>query len=611
MLQLRSDLVAHDLDERALLEVHVVHRHVRKPRALECADLLQPDIGVVASSDSTSRSVPVPRRGKRTAMIRAARRRLLVIGVFVALGALATPPGAWAHATLLRSDPRDGSVVRQSPARVSLQFSEPVETSLGSVRVVDAQLHAVETGELTHPRADTVEVGLPRLGRGTYVVTWRIVSADTHPVNGAFTFAVGAPSAGAGNVAARALGAQTAPEYVELTFAVVRFLAFALLLFCVGGAAMYALVAGLPRRLGVVFVAAAAVLALVSLFGIVCQGAEAGGTSFTAALHGGVISDVLNSRFGQAWGIRAGIALWFAGVALLGPVARYAAAVVALALVPTTSLAAHAQAAGTGTVAVDLLHVTAAALWAGGLACVLLALLLERPAARWRLAGRLVPRFSTVALGSVAVLLTAGVLNAYLEVRSWGALWHTSYGQLVLAKAALVLPVLALGGYNRRFAVPALRRDAEMTRERRRFIGAASVELTFLVAILAVTAALVAEPPGRAVAAPSGPVTETQRAGPFDLELDVDPARVGTNRVRLAARDRAGKLANVDEAHIDASLPGGGIDRLPLDARRSGRGRFVVRRAAFPAPGTWKLRVAVRRGEFDEWTTSFDVRIGR
>jgi copper transport protein len=390
----------------------------------------------------------------------------------------------------------------------------------------------------------------------------------------------------------------------------VRFVSFVLLLFCVGGAFMAALMRDVPSQTRYVLVGAALLLAVLSLVGIVCQGAEAGGTGFRDALDADVISDVLHSRFGQAWGIRAGIAIWLAGFALLGSPLRWVTAGVAFALVPTTSLAAHAEADGTGTVVVDLVHVTAAALWAGGLMFVMLALLLERRGSRWGLAALLVPRFSAVAFVSVAVLVSAGVLNAYLELRSWDALLHTSYGQLVLAKAALVVPILVLGAYNRQFSVPALGSGAATPLQQRRFVRGASAELVILAAILAVTAALVAEPPGKAVVgAPAGPVTATEQAGPFEVELEVAPARVGANRISVAAREEDGSLANVDEVRVSASLPGSQVADLTFDARRSGRGQYAVRRATFPVAGTWKVRIDVRRGEFDEWTAMFDVPI--
>jgi len=537
-------------------------------------------------------------------------RLLVALIAAVALGALVAPPAAFAHATLLKSDPADGEVLQHAPARVTLQFSEPVETSLAAVTVLDAKLDRVDLRRLGHPSPDTLSVDLPTLARGSYLVTWRVVSADTHPVHGALVFSIGT-GAGAAAIAAQGGGGQAPPERVESVFAVVRFASFALLLFCVGGAFMGAILADVPSRARAALVGAALLLALLSLVGIVCQGAEAGGTGFRDAFDPDVISNVFQSRFGQAWGIRAGVAVWLAAITLLGPAARYVTAVVALALLPTASLAAHAEADGNGTVVVDLVHITSAALWAGGLAFVLLALLLEEGGRRWRLAARLVPRFSAVALVAVAVLVSAGVLNAYLELRSWNALLHTSYGQLVLAKSALVVPVLVLGGYNRRFAVPALQQEIATPTQQRRFIGGASLELAIVVAILGVTAALVAEPPGKAVAAATArPVSETESAGPFELELDVDPARVGANRVRVSTSED-GRPANVDEIRISASLAKRGIEQLRFDARPAGRGVYAARGAAFPADGTWKVRVDVRRGGFDEWTATFDVPIRR
>ncbi len=89
---------------------------------------------------------------------------------------------------------------------------------------------------------------------------------------------------------------------------------------------------------------------------------------------------------------------------------------------------------------------------------------------RWGLAARAVPRFSALAVVSIAALLTAGVINGFLEVRSWSGLWETTYGRLLLVKVALVLPVLALGAFNNRVSVPRLRARIASALERRRFL---------------------------------------------------------------------------------------------------------------------------------------------
>jgi putative copper export protein len=108
-----------------------------------------------------------------------------------------------------------------------------------------------------------------------------------------------------------------------------------------------------------------------------------------------------------------------------------------------------------------------------------------------------------MALAAVATLLVAGVVNGYEQVRAWRGLWDTTYGLLLLAKVCLVLPLLALGAYNNRFAVPRLRRGIASLAERRRFLRAAGAELALMVVIVAVTAVLVAEPPARTRPPPS------------------------------------------------------------------------------------------------------------
>ena len=155
----------------------------------------------------------------------------------VAVVALAVVPSAFAHATLLETTPSNDAVVEASPDRVLLRFDEPIETVLGSVRVYDGNAKRVDDGEVTRPQADEVAVGLPaRLRNDTYTVAWRVISADSHPVHGAFVFHVGKPGADAGGVASQVLDANGGSGTVDFAFAVVRFVNLLLILLCVGGA---------------------------------------------------------------------------------------------------------------------------------------------------------------------------------------------------------------------------------------------------------------------------------------------------------------------------------------------------------------------------------------
>lgn len=521
---------------------------------------------------------------------------------------------------LLRTEPSNDAVVRTSPAQIVLHFSEPVETAFGSVRVYDSAARQVDVGRVSRPEPDTVTVRIVRpLPKDTYTVAWRVVSADSHPVHGAFVFHVGSRGTNPGGVAARVIGSGT-PTGLAIGFGVVRFLDFALLLLCVGGASALAFVlldAGVARRpllrlLGV----AGAVLAVTALAGIVFQGATAGGFGLVQALHWNVLTTVLGTRFGVAWVVQAAIAGALALVALLltrapagwGRLGAPSVLALAMPLAVTPAASGHSSVTGSVAMVADITHVVAAAIWTGGLAFVVVALLLSRDE-RWPLASRAVPRFSTLAVVAVAVIVPAGLLNGYEEVRAWSGLWDTPYGQLLLVKVALVLPLLGLGAYNNRFAVPRLRAGIASIVERRRFLRAVGGELAIVVAVVAVTAVLVAKAPARAFAAPSGPYSTTTSLGPWELDLVVDPAVAGRNEIHLYLLTHQGQPARPAEVDLRATQLDRGIGPLRLRAVPAGPGHVVVPGAQFPIAGSWQLQIAARRGQFTQFNQTLEVPI--
>jgi copper transport protein len=550
-------------------------------------------------------------------MQRPQRRRVRWrLGLAAILTALAAAPDASAHAELLETRPGNDVVVETTPARVSLRFNERVEAAFGALRVFDTNARRVDSGDATRPSPDEVAVELePELPDGTYTVTWRIVSADGHPLAGAFVFHVGEPGVRPAGIAAEVLDADT-PGSVTALFTAARFLDFALLLLAVGGVAALVLVLpgadpGLRPRLALIPALAAFGLVLVAAAGIVLQGAAAGGFGLGEALSGDVIRAVLETRFGEVWAAQAVLAATV-GVLLLAfrgghDWAPWAALGVALLLVPTPALAGHAGASGGIALVSDLVHVGAGAAWTGGLALLLLALVWAG-AERWPLAASAVPRFSSVALVSVAALLAAGVVNGYLQVRTWSGLWETDYGLLLLAKVALVLPVLALGAYNNRRAVPRLRSQLASVVERRRFLRFVRAELALLVAIVGVTAFLVAEPPARAEVAPEGPASVLAELGPLELNLVADPGDTGRNQIHLYLIDERGTPTSVDEATVSARLPSRNVGPLRLRAFRAGPGHFIAN-GSLALAGDWQLTIEARRGTFESLRTTVSVPI--
>ena len=494
---------------------------------------------------------------------------------------------------------------------MTVTWDEPITFGTGggaaALGVYAPSGRRIDSRNVRHPAPGVLSVSLPtRLAHGTYTVGWKVTSADTHVVHGAFTFSIGAPSAG-GGIARRLLAAEDIPVALADGFALVRFLNLLLVALCVGGAACMVVVLrdGAPavrRPLWGGLVACGVLLALAALLGLPFEAAEQNGTSLWGGFGAAALAGVRHMRFGEAWITRAWLALLTAALAMSlqhWPRARrrsrevlLAVAVTVLALTPSAS--GHASVAGALTFLIDALHVVCAGAWGGGLVFLSAGLAAAPRAGRWALAARAVPRFSALALGSVAVLLATGAVNAYLEVRSFAGLVDSTYGALVLAKGALALPLLALGAFNNRVGVPALRADVGAPAARRRFVRAIGAELLVFVAVIGVTAVLVGEAPAKGLGArPAGPFTTRTSIGPYALTLRVTPAATGANTVTIRIADRRGNPPRLAAVTI-AAAPAVPLDRTPRLQRPAAR-TGALRRAPRTVRDRRQLAVADRR----------------
>jgi copper transport protein len=590
------------------------------------------------------------------------RPRRLLTALLTALAlAAALPAAASAHATLQESTPERGAALERPPAAVTLRFDEPVEVAFGAVRVFDAQGRRVDSGPTFHPggRGEQVAVKLKGgLGRGGYTATYRVVSADSHPISGGFVFTVGggtAPSAtvdqllgaDAGPVTSVAFGAARAAQYaaIALGVGVLAFLVFAWLPglrdAAGGGGAWRAASEAFAQRLRWMLIAAA-VLGMVSgAAAIVLQGATAAGTSAWSALDGTVLGDVLATRFGLVWGL--GVLAW-AGVLAIAVASRaavpalrpasvgatglalpagpgswavlaLAVPVLALTLVPGLGGHAGVQSPRWLLLPANVLHVLAMGAWLGGVAVLVLALRRATSGLdagdRTRLLAATVAGFSALAGVAIALLLLSGVVQSVVYVRTPANLVDTAFGRAVLIKFVLFCAIVALGYVNRRRLLPRLRRAASGGESP----GSAGVllrrvlkaELVLGVAVLAVTGALASYPPSTAVSA--GPYSTDTTLGPARLEAVVDPARPGRNEMHLYLFERAsGRPWDITkELSVDASLPGKDIAPIELEPRKAGPGHYVVTGASLGVAGDWTIGVRSRISEFDEYAAKFEV----
>jgi copper transport protein len=559
-------------------------------------------------------------------------RRHRLAALLAALAALVAVPTATAHSVLIATVPERDAVVEEPPSRVLIRFNEPVDASLGAaLQVFDGSGSQVDAGSVLRPAAAEVAVEIEDdLAEGTYTVAWRVISADSDPIRGAFVFHVGAPGANPEGVAADV--SRDSPLSLELLYSGGRFFEFAFLFLCVGGVAalMYPLGSAPERvrlRLYGILAVSAVALAVWSLFGLAVHGAKASGDGLGDAFTWSNASAVAGTRFGTVELIRAALALGLLGAALglrraggrVRATASAGAVLLAAGLALTPTFAGHAGTAGALAIVSDIAHVLAASTWVGGLAFLVVALWLALEQ-RWPLATRAVPRFSTMAVASVVVLLIAGTVNGYLQVRTWRGLWETDYGLLLLAKIGLIVPLLGLGAFNNRYAVPRFRAGVAQPRERRRFMQAASVELVVMAAIVGVTAFLVDTNPARhALEADAAAASHGEAAGPMSAEVDfgvfratvtVEPGTSGPNHIVMRVAKSEPEPPQLAAVTFEASLTEPKLGPLEFEATSAERGVWSFKDADFPIPGLWKLRIAARVGEFDLYVQTISIEIG-
>jgi len=565
--------------------------------------------------------------------------RALALGPFLAI--LLAPAGALAHARLEATSPPQGATVKKEPAAVVFSFDEPVEGNFGAVRVYDSRGDRVDEGDAFHPDGEGPKLGVhlkPSLVDGSYTATYRVVSADGHIVSSGYVFSIGEAGKAPAQTVAELLGGEGSGPVTETAFGITRGIEYAAIAVAVGGLvfllvvfapALAALGAGAGEaerrflaRLRLVLWGAAALGALGAAAQIVLEGAEAAGISGFSALKWSIVKETLGTRFGTVWGWAFVAWVVFAAALplLLAPRrARLALAVPLAFLVLAPALGGHAstQSPVGLNFPVNVVHVGAMAIWLGGLATLLLVLPAAtrplEPADRGRLLASALNRFSQLALIAVGAILLTGLIQAYVYVRHPGDLLSTGYGRAVLAKFLLLLVVVAFAAYNRRRSVPRLRRIAESGETPGRtgvlLRRALRAEVALLLVVLGVTAALASYAPP--ISAQGGPFAETTTFGPTQMEITVDPARVGENQVHVFLFDSktGAQYTKGKELTVTATLPDKEIGPLTLEPQPAGPGHYVISGALLNAPGEWRLDFTLRISEFDQFEKSVEVGI--
>ncbi len=515
--------------------------------------------------------------------------RVMALVLFVVIGVVGGARRAEAHASLLSSDPVDGAMLSGAPASVSMTFNEPVDPII--LKLIRPSGVATV---LTVPAAGTtLTTPLPKdLADGTHAISWRVISADGHPVGGTFVFSVRVLSVDQ-------MVAQAPDTVRALAIWFARAILLVGLLFGIGGAICDGLLRPVSSRVKPAILTIALVGGIAAVLSIGLQGLDV--LDIGLSELGSVVAwkTGWQTTFGYTASILATASL-FAAISVFLPfhVARTIAAALLVISVGCAAIASGHATTATPAWAMRpavFVHVVAAVLWIGAL----VPLVASTDKA-------LLQRFSALAPVIVAVLILSGVAIAVVQVEHVQNLVTTNYGRLLLAKLGLVAVLLAIAAINRwRFTRPVISEDAIAGNRLKNLIN---LEIFVSVIVVAVVAGWRFTPPPRVLdAIARAPVHLHIHTLPAMADVTISPGHAGP--VSVSVMTMTGEFMPLEPKEIEIELtnPKAGIEpiRRKLEKRRDGL--WHIDGLVIPIGGRWTIKLDLLVSDFDMLHLSDEV----
>ena len=540
-----------------------------------------------------------------------------LLGLLLVCTFATSSPQGFAHAVLLDSSPKPGEMLMQSPSEVVANFNEGVGPIFFKVLDVKGQ----PVGDPGEIRLDGTKMILPlraTLPNGTYVLTYRVISADTHPVGATFGFSIGEPmktvdaTADAGS---RSIWA--------LAVAVNRWVLYAGMLW-VAGTALFLLLLGIEgslredARQKARWASVLTALSYVLAVGFGGADMQLGGVDAlwkAATWRSGLDSTLASSA---VLGLIA-MALLYAGF-VAGEQRRHgvliAGATLAIGSFLVTGHAATAPPAWLMAPVVGV-HLLATAFWIGAFR----PLLLSTGQLSAADSGALMQRFSNFAVPAVIVVLISGTAISLKQLGSPAKLFDNDYGTVLLTKIILVLVIVGIAAFNKINLTPRLiANDVAGVSKIKRTI---TLELMLYVIVLAAASALTVTTPPRALVVTGeagaaeakmammtgGLVKRTlENDAGYSAEIELSPAKVGENMLMVTVKDPAGVIVQDATAlEVTVALESAGISEVRLKAEAVGNGMWHVMIGETLIPGDWALTIDGYLTDYDK--TSFSTTV--
>jgi len=506
----------------------------------------------------------------------------LLAPLIVVVTLLCSAP-AFAHAVLMSSIPADGAVLSEAPGQVRLDFSEPV--SLTSLNLLSP---SGEKTALTGAADNAfVEAGLPDLvAKGSYALSYRIISADGHPIAGTLIFSIGEPSAGP-------VAADTDPA-VDGAVWVLRVLFYVGLFVGAGSAASRGLLGPMPKWVAQVSSLLIVIGLLAAFGGIGVQGLDALGRP----LSGVFSADTWSTGFGSGIGVQAilaGLAL-LVGAAILVVRSQKAARGLSVAVLVLAGLALSA----TGHAATAdpqwlmrpavFLHAAAILFWIGSVLPLIAHLASGKPGL-----GALA-RFSQLAPYAVLPLVVSGLALAIVQLGLPSPAWISPYALILATKLGLLAVLFAFALWNRvGLTKPALAGELTARLNLRRSVIA---ELLLALAIFGLVAGWRFTPPPRALAEIAAP----QPMAMTHLYSNEAMVMVSFGNGRMDIQPMTAEDYELDpkEISVTLGLPELGVEPFSRKALRGPDGIWSINDLILPAQGAWTVAVDLLVSDFKQ-----------
>ena len=557
---------------------------------------------------------------------------------------------AEAHANLVRSEPSANSILDTPPDRITIWFTEPMESRFSEIQVLNSSGTRVDNGDSTVDANDltVMSVSLSSLPDGTYTVAWHNLSTiDGHMLRGAFAFSIGEPIS-----ETAAEHGLDVPLFQSPEEPFIRWLVLLSALALTGGLVFELLVSGpvltaastrsplgrlrprLRSRSQQLLWFALIMLLAASGAQLLMQAATLFEVPSLEAAGAPAMEVLQTTEWGRMWLWRAGLAVLVGALFLLPLIVRFRRAprqdrlvtiilwlalIASLGILLTISMTSHAAATiGIARFALinDMVHLTAAAVWVGGLMHLIAGTPLfiggisESP--RRHALSRLVRRFSAAAVLSVVVLIITGVYSAWAQVTEFAAL-DTPYGTALIAKVAVIAVLLLIAAVNLIWVRPRLRGSSNAARWLRRTVIA---EVALAVMVILAVGFLTALEPARQVASrvlalQQQELTFSETIEGAEVTLTVEPARVGANTFTVRLADRFGEpIDNATDVRLRVSYHKADFGEESVPTVNIGGGEYVLSDTTMSVAGAYQAELLVQRPDAFDARTAFHFEIG-